>query len=137
MKRGKRPGSPKTGGRKKGSKNKRTRELLEKAEAGGQSAIDYMLEVMRDNKNDASLRLDAAKAVAPYLHARRAPEDKGGNTVPPMIYEHPDLRRAPEDTGREIQGHGRGAARILRAGYDLQVQTRASLLRRDSVPARH
>jgi len=65
MKRGKRPGSPKTGGRKKGSKNKRTRELLEKAEAGGQSAIDYMLEVMRDNKNDTSLRLDAAKAVAP------------------------------------------------------------------------
>ena len=91
MKRGKRPGSPKTGGRKKGSKNKRTRELLEKAEAGGQSAIDYMLEVMRDNKNDTGLRLDAAKAVAPYLHAKRAPEDAGGNTVPPMIYVHPDL----------------------------------------------
>ena len=61
------------------------------SEAGGQSAIDYMLEVMRDNKNDTSLRLDAAKAVAPYLHARRAPEDKGGNTVPAMYYTHPNL----------------------------------------------
>ncbi len=81
----------KTGGRKKGSKNKRTRELLEKAEAGGQSAINYMLEVMRDNKNDTGLRLDAAKAVAPYLYARRAPEDKKGNTVPSMIYVHPDF----------------------------------------------
>jgi hypothetical protein len=102
MKRGKRPGSPKTGGRKKGSKNKRTRELLEKAEAGGQSAIDYMLEVMRDNKNDTSLRLDAAKAVAPYLHARRAPEDRGGNTVPAMIYVHPRSRGAGMMTCPEI-----------------------------------
>ena len=50
-----------------------------------------MLSVMRDTKNDTGLRLDAAKAVAPYLHAKRAPEDAGGNTVPPMIYIHPDL----------------------------------------------
>ena len=91
MKPGKKPGSPKTGGRRKGSRNKRTRELLEKAEAGGQSAIEFMLEVMRDTKNDTEMRLDAAKAVAPYLHAKRAPEDRGGNTVPPMIYMHPDL----------------------------------------------
>jgi hypothetical protein len=90
MKPGKKPGSPKTGGRKKGSKNKRTKELLEKAEAGGQSAIEFMLGVMRDPKNDLELRLDAAKAVAPYLHARRAPEDATG-TVPPMYYEHPNL----------------------------------------------
>jgi hypothetical protein len=91
MKRGKKPGSSKTGGRKKGSKNKRTKELLEKAEAGGQSAIEFLLEVMRDTKKDMEMRLDAAKAVAPYLHAKRAPEDRGGNTVPPVIYTHPDL----------------------------------------------
>jgi len=83
----------KTGGRKKGSKNKvnRAEELRRAAESSGQTAVEYMLEVMRDNKNDTSLRLDAAKAVAPYLHARRAPEDKGGNTVPAMIYTHPLL----------------------------------------------
>jgi hypothetical protein len=91
MKGGKPKGSPKTGGRMKGSKNKRTKELLEKAKAGGQSAIEFMLEVMRDTKNDTEMRLDAAKAVAPYLHAKRAPEDRGGNTVPPMFYVHPDL----------------------------------------------
>jgi hypothetical protein len=34
MKRGRNPGSPKTGRGKKGSKNKSTKELLEKAEAG-------------------------------------------------------------------------------------------------------
>ena len=36
------------------------------------------LEVMRDTKNPTQIRLDAVKAVAPYLHAKRAPEDKGG-----------------------------------------------------------
>lgn len=45
----------------------------------------------RGKRPGSPLRLDAAKAVAPYLHARRAPEDRGGNTVPAMIYVHPDL----------------------------------------------
>jgi hypothetical protein len=95
MKRGKRPGSPKTGGRQKGSRNKRTQELLDKVKAGGQQPIDYILEVMRDQSNSTEMRLDAAKAAAPYLHARRAPEDKGGHAVMPVvIYEHPDLEEA-------------------------------------------
>jgi hypothetical protein len=59
--------------------NERTYEdvnVLEKAEAGGQSAIDYMLEVMRDNKNDTGLRLDAAKAVARVASAVKAWQEK-------------------------------------------------------------
>jgi len=89
MKRGKKPGSPKTGGRQKGTRNKRTIAIEKGAE--GTLPLDFMLKVMRDSRKAMEFRCDMAKAAAPYLHARRAPEDKAGNTVPPMIYRHPDL----------------------------------------------
>jgi hypothetical protein len=80
----------KTGGRKKGSKNKRIVELDKKA-SEGQTPLDYMLEVMRDENAESERRDEMAKAAAPYLHPRRAPEDKHGKTVPPMIYTTPNL----------------------------------------------
>jgi hypothetical protein len=70
----------KTGGRKKGSKNQRTKEL-DKAAAKGITPLGYMLEVMRDQRAPVSRRDDMAKAAAPYLHAKRAPEDKSGQTA--------------------------------------------------------
>jgi hypothetical protein len=66
----------KTGGRQKGSKNKRTR-ALDAAAQQGEVPLDYMLKVMRDPKAAPYRRDDMAKAAAPYVHARRAPEDKG------------------------------------------------------------
>jgi hypothetical protein len=86
----------KTGGRQKGSKNKRT-IALDKAAQEGKLPLEYMLEVMRDPKADNERRDDMARAAAPYLHARRAPEDNAGNTLPPMLYVHPSL----EDDGSD------------------------------------
>jgi hypothetical protein len=85
----------KTGGRKKGSKNKRTVEL-EKA-TGGILPLDYMLRVLRDEQADPLRRDEMAKAAAPYIHARRAPEDRKGNTIPPMIYYTPNLEAEDEE----------------------------------------
>jgi len=84
-------GLPKTGGKKKGSKNKRTLEIEFRSAAKGIMPLDYMIQVMRDGKADPVRRDDMAKAAAPYLHARRAPEDKQGKTVPPMVYVTPNL----------------------------------------------
>ena len=86
----------KTGGRQKGSKNKRTVEL-DKAAAKGIMPLDYMLTVMRNEAADPILRADMAKSAAPYLHARRAAEDRRGNTIPTVIYTHPSL----EDDGSD------------------------------------
>jgi hypothetical protein len=61
----------KTGG-KNGSMNKRTRELLAHAVAGGELPLDHMLRVMRDPNNEIAIRFDAAKAAAPNLHPRLA-----------------------------------------------------------------
>src|SRR5882762_1580118 len=74
MKRKKTPGS----GRKKGSKNKinRAAQLAKALAEAGMTPLEYMLYVMRDPKVRPERRDEMAKAAAPYLHAKRAPENK-------------------------------------------------------------
>jgi hypothetical protein len=57
-------------GRPRGSRNKRTLELQERIAATGLTPLDYMLSVLRDETNDVATRLEAAKAAAPFVHAR-------------------------------------------------------------------
>ena len=91
-------GHKKLGGRKKGTKNKRTQEverIVKEAIEKGLMPLEYMIQVMVDKRAKVARRDDMAKAAAPYLHARRAPEDKAGKTVPPMIYLTPVLEDDP------------------------------------------
>ena len=70
----------KTGGRKKGSRNKATESNRSIAKASGTTPLAYMLEIMaQDIPKDAdlnvqiairSMRFEAAKAAAPYVHPR-------------------------------------------------------------------
>ena len=60
----------KTGGRQKGSRNKRTAEVLAAAATTGVLPLDYMLAVMRDPAADDKRRDAMAMAAAPYLHAK-------------------------------------------------------------------
>lgn len=62
---GVRPGS----GRKKGQPNKRTAEAQEKAKEAGITPLDYLLSVMTDS-SDEKMRMSAAIAAAPYIHAK-------------------------------------------------------------------
>lgn len=72
---GKREGA----GRKPGAPNKATQEQRDAVAASGKTPLEYMLDVMRDAGADESKRLDAAKAAAPYVHARlSAVEHSGG-----------------------------------------------------------
>ena len=57
-------------GRKPGTINRFSKDLLDKAAQSGQLPVDYMLEVMRDQSLDTRLRIDAAKAAAPYVHQK-------------------------------------------------------------------
>ena len=63
-----RSGNPR--GRPRGSLNKRTRALLEAAEAGGEMPLDFLLRLMRDPREPKSKRLEAAKAAAPFCHSK-------------------------------------------------------------------
>jgi hypothetical protein len=66
MRGGKRNGA----GRKKGVPNKVTAALRKKLNAAGIAPLEFMLQVMRDVHQDLAVRLETAKAAAPYLHPR-------------------------------------------------------------------
>ena len=57
-------------GRKLGSVSKLDAEARKRAAEGGMMPLDFLLSIMRDGEQDARWRLDAAKAAAPYCHAR-------------------------------------------------------------------
>jgi hypothetical protein len=85
--RGRPPGTPKTGGRQKGGKNKRTRERDDAAKAAAariESVIEgsfegdayaFLLCVFKDPKHDMRLRLDAAKTAIGYERPRLQASD--------------------------------------------------------------
>jgi hypothetical protein len=60
----------KTGGRKKGTRNRATEEARIAAQATGVLPLQYMLAVMRDPAADHKRRDAMAIPAAPYLHAR-------------------------------------------------------------------
>lgn len=79
---GRKKGTPKTGGRKKGTPNKRTLEFHKTLVETGLTPLEYFLEVMRDEENETSTRLDAAKSAAPYCHPRKSPETDNSEQKP-------------------------------------------------------
>ena len=63
----------KTGGRQKGTPNKRTVEtmaLVAQAVSQGISPLEFMLTIMRDEKRDVAQRMEAGVQAAPYVHPR-------------------------------------------------------------------
>ena len=46
--------------------------------------LDFLLSIMRDDEQDARWRLDAAKAAAPYSHARLSATEVSGPSGGPV-----------------------------------------------------
>ena len=70
-------------GRKKGGASKLDQAARKKALEQGISPLDYLLSVMRCEAEETARRVDAAKAAAPYVHARLvAAELSGPGGVP-------------------------------------------------------
>jgi len=67
---GRKKGMPKTGGRKAGTRNKKTAELIKAVEATGITPLDYMLSILRDESKTESVRLQAARDAAPFIHSK-------------------------------------------------------------------
>lgn len=63
-------GARKGAGRPRGSANRKTREIADRAAEEGLTPLEYMLGVMRDESGTPAMRLDAAKSAAPYVHPR-------------------------------------------------------------------
>ena len=91
-------GTPKTGGRQKGTPNKRSLAQQSKAAKGGIMPLDYMLKVMRapipanlgpDEKRFEKARRDKmADCAAPYLHPKlQAVNKDGGNEIDVVVHD--------------------------------------------------
>jgi hypothetical protein len=80
----------KTGGRKKGVPNKRKAALAALVAIEGETPKDFMLRVMRDTSRETTLRLDAAKAVAAYVHPRLANIEHSGKDGGAIVIRHED-----------------------------------------------
>jgi len=65
-------------GRKKGAATKINEKAREKAAEGGLMPLDYLLSIMRDENQPLDERKDAAKAAAPYVHAKLAAIEMSG-----------------------------------------------------------
>lgn len=74
----------KTGGRQKGSRNHRTEAQAAAIESSGLTPLDYMLSVLRDPERDYDMRLEAAKAAAPYVHPKLANIELTGKDKGPL-----------------------------------------------------
>ena len=59
-------------GRPKGKLNQFAMETAQRIAESGELPVDYLVSVFRDDEADAKLRVDAARAAAPYLHPRLA-----------------------------------------------------------------
>lgn len=77
---GARPGA----GRKPGVPNKRTAEITEAIEASGLTPLAYLTSLYRDESNETAIRFEAAKAAAPYVHARLASVELAGKDGGPI-----------------------------------------------------
>ena len=72
-------------GRKPGSATLRTRQKANEIAASGEiTPLDYMLQTLRDENLSHDERMDAAKSAAPYVHARLAAVNVGGQDGNPI-----------------------------------------------------
>lgn len=77
-------GAPKTGGRRAGIPNKKTQLLQDKVVKAGLSPLEFLIQVMNDTEQTHHLRVDAAKAAAPYVHSRLAQIQVTGDPEQPL-----------------------------------------------------
>jgi hypothetical protein len=79
-----RGGKRERAGRKPGSVARIDYEARRNALTSGVTPLEYLLSIMRDESGDAHARLDAAKAAAPYCHARLSSTELSGPEKGPV-----------------------------------------------------
>ena len=96
-----RGGARKGAGRKPGASTKLNEAARKRVLAEGISPLDFMLEILRDNDLPTADRFEAAKAAAPYVHARLAAVEHSGSI---------GLKRATEVTDDELANIAAGSS---------------------------
>lgn len=69
-------------GRPRGKLNQFAMETARQVEESGQTPVDLLVSMYRDVSLDIKLRIDAARAAAPYVHPRLATSEVDLTTTP-------------------------------------------------------
>ena len=112
-----RGGKRENAGRKSGIPNTKTQELVAAVEASGLTPLAYMLEMLRNPNLPQAERFEAAKAAAPYVHARLA-----------AIEAKHDISDALADLLKVVDGRTRGIPQSDRSVFGLAMASQQSLL---------
>jgi hypothetical protein len=90
-----RGGSRKGAGRKQGGSTRVNQAAREQALATGISPLDYMLKMLRDPDLPQAERFEAAKAAAPYVHARLSNVESKSEVVHRFVARVPNKAADP------------------------------------------
>jgi len=63
-------GKRKGAGRPVGAKNKLTEEIVKAVKESGDTPLEFILSIYRDEERSIDIRIDAAKAALPYVHGK-------------------------------------------------------------------
>ncbi len=105
-------GTRKGAGRPAGAPNKATQEQRAAVSASGLTPLEYLLQIMRDEGQPQEERKDAAKAAAPYVHARLASVDMTSKNDTTMRVLSDKPQTEDEWTNSVGLGSASGAAEI-------------------------
>ena len=92
---GSKPGE-RRGGRKKGTPNKKTAAMQAEIAASGETPLQYMLRILRDESVEPSRRDAMARSAAPYVHPQLSAVKHGGDGNLRAEYTVITWRKAPE-----------------------------------------
>jgi hypothetical protein len=67
--------------------------------AAGISPLEYMLGTVRDKRADPAVRLEAARAAAPYCHPRLSAVDVSNSDGGPLVVEIVRFGGSPDEPG--------------------------------------
>jgi hypothetical protein len=81
------------GGRQKGTPNKATAERAAEIAATGETPLEYMIRVMRDERAPDERRDKMAAAAAPYVHPKLSTVEVGGKGGEPIKFSITDDER--------------------------------------------
>jgi hypothetical protein len=92
-------------GRKKGAATKITEKAREAAAEGGIMPLDYMLDILRNEELTRDERMDAAKAAAPYLHAKLVSTQNKTEITTKNVVALPDRAKTTEEWQSGVNTH--------------------------------
>jgi len=87
----------KTGGRQMGTPNRATSDMRMAIAESGETPLEYMIGVMRDETVEPSRRDDMARAAAPYLHPRLSAVSQVNETNTQFVIRAPAQMKSSEE----------------------------------------